>query len=124
MLGISRQTLYKDLELVNQDQVAKDLLAYRAGFNQALPIPDRVTKYVGLTSHDNPFAALKALQRIDALSGIHAQPEKASTDPAASAISLFELPFGTRVAIEIGGHAKPAKRLPTPTRPPASDSSD
>jgi len=112
VLGVSRMTLHRDLALVDQQQVLDDLKTYGSVLRSELPISTRATKLIALTDSDNPFAALRALERADALCGIHAEPPKDSAT-AAPQVPLFALPAGTRVAIQLG---------PTPTGPPERDS--
>ena len=109
VLGVSRKTLYKDMELVNQESVAKELLAYRATLRKDYPVPDRASHLVNIAKGDagvgekgpNPFAMLRALERIDSLCGIHAAPPKEAGQHA-EPVPLFSLPPGTRVAIQVG----------------------
>ena len=109
VLGVSRKTLYQVMELINQESVAKELLAYRSTLRSDYPVPERAKHLVSIAKGEagvgekgpNPFAMIKALQRIDALSGIHAEPPRDSTQHT-EPVPLFSLPPGTRVAIQVG----------------------
>ena len=100
-MGISRTTLYRDLEIANQDSAAKDLLAQRVKLRELIPTDRRAGRYSELVDSDNPFASLRALERVEALIGIHAEPPKEASQHA-EPVPLFSLPPGTRVAIQVG----------------------
>ena len=100
-LGVSRSTLIRDLNLVDQDALNQSVKSYRKILDAELPLAARVTKLVKVTDSDNPFAVLKALHRADAISGLHCEPPR-DQQHHAEPVPLFSLPAGTRVAIQVG----------------------
>lgn len=105
IMGVTRQTLYRDWRKVDEEQVAQDALEYREVLRQAMPIRSRASKLIALTNAENPFASLRALERVDALCGIHAEPPREEHD-AQPNVPLFALPPGTQMQIAV--REKPA----------------
>src|SRR5262245_30066827 len=72
MLGVSSKTIQRDVQAIKPDMLeAQGMLEeYKRLLNERLPIEKRVSLYEELLKSTNPFAKLKALERLDELSGI------------------------------------------------------
>jgi hypothetical protein len=84
----------------------KDLLSeYRRLFHKELPIPDRVELYTRIARKvdKNPFAAMRALERVDDLDGILTAKDEIRRPPENSGEHrpMFILPAGTNVQVNI-----------------------
>jgi hypothetical protein len=86
------------------DAAQKALQEYRRRLPKALPIAERVAIYARIArkADRNPFAAQRALQRIEELEGIVTKREqRGAEEPQAPPGPMFVLPPGSRVAIAI-----------------------
>ena len=115
MLGVSSKTIQRDLQAVRPDMVeVQGMLAeYKRLLFERMPIPKRVSLYEEIANSSNPFAKLKALERIDELSGIitdeEAMKSRRGEEPH-EPVPMFILPEGARISVTVN------QVTPTPTR--------
>ena len=101
-LGVSTATISRDLSLVDANALKATQADYRKLMMAELPITERVTAVATLArTAENEFAKLRALERADAISGLHFEPPR-DQQAHAEPVPLFSLPAGTRVAIQVG----------------------
>jgi hypothetical protein len=116
LLGVSTKTVQRDLEAVRPDvKEAQGMLEeYKRRFAEQLPIEKRVSAYKKITESTNPFAVLKALERIDELSGIMTDEQllKSRTNDAAQAPQPMFV-FQGGMNIDFGGGAAPSSYVST-----------
>jgi hypothetical protein len=100
VVGVSTKTVQRVARQVSPDleAVEEKLAEYRRLLHERLPVSERVERYVEIArGKANPFAAMRALERIDRLDGIEVD-ETEDREPAVHQ-PLFVLPPGSELRL-------------------------
>jgi len=112
IIGVCRQTVGEVYKEIEPDLATLDgkILEYRRGFQEKVPITSRVDRLAELMDErKHPIVALKAIQVINELDGIHVQPEEG---PPPQHQPMFSLPAGLIVQVHVG---EPVQNRPQDT---------
>jgi hypothetical protein len=106
-VGCSTKTVQRTVNSLEPEtrEFTDGLAEYQRLFRDQLPIPKRVEIYnkIAQKAESNPFAAMRALERIDDLEGILTAKDEARrpTQDSGETRPMFILPAGTHINVTV-----------------------
>jgi hypothetical protein len=106
-VGCSTKTVQRTVNSLEPEtrEFTDGLAEYQRLFREQLPIPKRVEIYhkIAQKAESNPFAAMRALERIDDLDGILTAKDETRrpTQDSGETRPMFVLPAGTRISVSV-----------------------